>query len=253
MDDCRIVTDLLPSYCDDLTSWETNTYIRTHLNTCPGCRKLLEQMQQRQKPQEADLRRAKFKAAMEEHARKHKVRKTVLLLVLLALYIGFFVVMAFSRDIAIASEGLDLVRIMQEPTVGYDAKEFQIVACRTREGDNALVWLEKKSGLGFWRITALETATADQPYGAAQITWTETLDSIYGGEPNITPVLHTFYTGRNATGSFERIPYDQLPGNVTVMAEQHASDYYIHVTTVLPNGGSAFDILPLLKESKLIS
>ncbi len=248
MDDCRIVADLLPSYCDDLTSWETNTYIRTHLNTCPGCRKLLEQMQQRQKPQEADLRRAKFKAALEAYEHRHKVRQGIILLVFLLLLVGFFVAMAFSRDIALATKGLDLVHIMQEPTVS-GTKEFQIVACRTKDGTNALVRLEK-TRYGFWLVSAMEVVTPDRP---AQITWTEILHSIYGGEPNITPVLHTFYTGCNATRSFENIPYDQIPGNVTVMAEQFASDYYIHVATVLPEGGSAFDILSLLKESRLIS
>ena len=252
MDDCRIVTDLLPSYCDDLTSWDTNTYIRTHLNSCPSCKRLLEQMQQRQKPQEADIRRAKFKAALEEYERKHKVRKMVFSLVLFALYLGFIVVRAFSSDIAIAAKGLDYYRTLQEPTNAGSAQVFQIVACRTKDGDNALAYLEKNA-LGFWTITALEIATPDQPYGAAQMVWTEPLSSIYGGEPNITPVLHVFYTGRNAIGSFERIPYEQIPGNVTVKATQYASDYYIHVTTVLPEGGSAFDILPLLKENGLIS
>ena len=248
MDDCRIVADLLPSYCDDLTSWETNTYIRTHLNTCPGCRKLLEQMQQRQKPQEADIRRAKFKAALEEYEHRHKVRQGIILLVFLVLLTGFFVVLAFSSDISLASKGLDLVHIMQEPAID-GTKEFQIVACRTKDGGSALAYLEK-SRLGFWSVTSIEIATPDQP---AQLTWTEILYSIYSGEPNITPVLHTFYTGRNATRSFENIPYDQIPGNVTVVAEQFASDYYIHVTTVLPDGGSAFDILSVLKENKLIS
>ncbi len=252
MDDCMIVTDLLPSYCDELTSWETNTYIRTHLNTCPGCKQLLEKMQQRQEPQEADLRRAKFKAALEEYEHRHKVRQGIILLVFLLLFVGFFVVWAFSLDIAIASERLDLVHIIQEPTTGGGAKAFQIVACRTKDGNNALAYLEKTRH-GFWVLSAMEVATSDQPYGAAQITWSEMLDSLYGGEPNITPVLHTVYTGRNATGSFENIPYDQIPGNVTVMATQYASDYYIHVITVLPNGGTAFDILPLLKENGLIA
>lgn len=252
MDDCRIVTDLLPSYCDELTSWETSTYVRTHLNTCPGCKRLLEQMQQRQEPQEADLRRAKFKAALEEYERKHRVRKVIILLVLYVLVLGFFVVRAISDDIAIALEGLDYFNTMQEPTTDGGTKEFQIVACRTKEGNNALAYLEKNS-LGFWVLSAMEVATPDQPYSAAQITWFEPLSSFYGGEPNITLVSHTICTGRNAIGSFENIPYEQIPGNVTVMATQYASDYYIHVITVLPNGGTAFDILPLLKENGLIS
>ncbi len=252
MDDCKIVTDLLPSYCDELTSWETNTYVRTHLNTCPGCKRLLEQMRQRQKPQEADIRRAKFQAALEAYAHKHKIRKTVILLALLALCVGFFVVMAFSRDIALAAEGLDYSNTMQEPTVGDDAKSFQIVACRTKEGNNALAYLERNS-LGFWTLCAIEAATPDQPYGAAQITWLEPLFSLYDGQPNTTLVSHTVCTGRNAIASFDDIPYDQIPGNVTVMVKQYASDYYIHVITVLPDGGTSFDILPLLKENGLIS
>jgi hypothetical protein len=37
------------------------------------------------------------------------------------------------------------------------------------------------------------------------------------------------------------------------MVTQHSDSYCIHVITVLPDGGTAYNILPLLKENNLIS
>lgn len=34
---CKIVNDLLPLYTEELTSKETNSFIRTHLEECPNC------------------------------------------------------------------------------------------------------------------------------------------------------------------------------------------------------------------------
>lgn len=35
---CNVVNDLLPLYTDKLTSEETNSFIRKHLEECPNCR-----------------------------------------------------------------------------------------------------------------------------------------------------------------------------------------------------------------------
>lgn len=35
---CNIVKDLLPLYMDELTSEETNSFIKKHLEECPNCR-----------------------------------------------------------------------------------------------------------------------------------------------------------------------------------------------------------------------
>jgi len=255
MDDCKLVTDLLPSYCDNLTSWETNTFIRTHLNGCPGCKRLMEQMQQRQEPQEADIRRADFKAAMAVYERNHRTRVLVLVIVCALLITLFFVLQACSFGLAIAGSGLNRQRltVVQEPTTGADGRVFQIVFSRTKEDESALARLEKNF-LGFWTVSGMEIATRDRwIHGAAQITWFEPLFSIYDGEPNITSVVHTIYAGCNAIASFEELPYDRIPGNVTVMATQNGPDYYVHVIAVLPDSGTAFDIMPLLKDSGLIS
>lgn len=34
---CNIVNDLLPLYMDDLTSEETNSFIKKHLEECQNC------------------------------------------------------------------------------------------------------------------------------------------------------------------------------------------------------------------------
>lgn len=41
---CEIIKDLLPSYCDKITSQDTNKLVESHLQGCNQCRKLLESM-----------------------------------------------------------------------------------------------------------------------------------------------------------------------------------------------------------------
>ena len=43
--DCKIVQDLLPNYIEKLTNEETNKYITEHLNECKDCKKVLKEMQ----------------------------------------------------------------------------------------------------------------------------------------------------------------------------------------------------------------
>lgn len=42
---CEIIRDLLPNYIEELTSGESNQVIEEHLQTCPDCKKYLEEMQ----------------------------------------------------------------------------------------------------------------------------------------------------------------------------------------------------------------
>ena len=43
--DCKIVQDLLPNYIENLTSEETNLFIKEHLKECNECQNILENMQ----------------------------------------------------------------------------------------------------------------------------------------------------------------------------------------------------------------
>ena len=44
---CEIVGDLLPLYVDGVCSEASGDLVREHLDTCPGCRTLYEQMRAR--------------------------------------------------------------------------------------------------------------------------------------------------------------------------------------------------------------
>lgn len=253
MDECKIVTDLLPTYCDDLTGEETNNFIRNHLNSCPNCSGLLERMQQNKEQQkEANIRRTEFKAALAGYERKHKMRVRLIILTCIFLIAVFFVFRACSFDLAIAASGLNRTEltVVQEPITDDEGKVFQIVFSRTKEGNGALAYLEKNM-LGFWSVN--HVATPDEFYGAAQIVWTEHLFSNNFGVPDITTVFHAVYAGCNAIDFFEKLPQETFPENVAVLVTQNSSNYYVHVITVLPDGGSPFDILPLLKENNLIA
>lgn len=248
MDDCRIVTDLLPSYCDDLTSWETNTYIRTHLNTCPGCRKLLEQMQQRQKPQEADIRRAKFKAALEAYEHRHKVRQGIILLIFLGLLIGFFVARAFSFNIAIAAEGLDYFGTVQGPTTNSEGRLYRVVAARTDSGSMALVFLTENF-LGFWTVTGVDIADPSRGYDHALMLWTDTTVNYHGTDSAFQNEFHIVYSNNNAKKLIE-FPQEIFSGGTIVHVWQEWQYYYIHIVTT---EGFSTDITPILKEYGFIS
>lgn len=252
MDECKIIIDLLPTYCDDLTGEETNIFIRTHLNSCPNCSRLLEQMQLKKEQEKADFRRAEFKAALARYERRHKRRVHLVMLACVLLIAVFFVFRAFSFDLAIASSGLNRreLTVVQEPITGNEGKVFQIVLSRTKEDDCVLAYLEKNI-FGFWTMN--HVAMPDEFYGAAQIVWTEYLFSNNFGKPDITTVFHTIYAGCNAIDSFEKLPQEVFPENVAVLVTQNSSKYYVHVITVLPDSGSPFDILPLLKENNLIA
>ena len=41
---CNLVQDLMPLYVDGVVSPETNSAVKTHLQTCPACRKEYERL-----------------------------------------------------------------------------------------------------------------------------------------------------------------------------------------------------------------
>ena len=252
MNECKIVADLLPTYCDGLTGQETNDFLQAHLDSCPGCRKLLEQMQRSKEQERADIRRAEFRAALDGYQRRHKMRVLMVLLACALLIGAFFGVRACSFELAIARSGLNRrgLTVVQEPTTGPEGKVFQVVLSGTKKEDCVLAYLEKDL-LGFWTVKRL--ATPDTRYGVARIGWSEALFSIYWGEAGITAVIHEIYAGHNAVDVLEKLPEEAIPPNVAVMITQNSSEYYIHMVTVLTEEGTTWDILSALRENGLIA
>ena len=108
MDNCKIVTDLLPSYCDNLTSPESTQLIEAHIAECPDCAGKLGKMRGRQENEVQEQRREEFRRALPLYERNFKIKVLWIALVCAILVIGFFVLQAFSMDLALLSKGISL-------------------------------------------------------------------------------------------------------------------------------------------------
>lgn len=73
---CAIIKDLLPSYIDGLTSSESNLEIEEHLNHCPQCQEILEQMKAEVKVENTEYNKEKIKPFKKLN---RKVLKAVLI------------------------------------------------------------------------------------------------------------------------------------------------------------------------------
>lgn len=58
---CEIIKDLLPSYIDGLTGSESNHEIEEHLNNCPQCKEIFEQMKSDVKVENTEYNKEKIK------------------------------------------------------------------------------------------------------------------------------------------------------------------------------------------------
>lgn len=88
--ECKIVQDLLPSYIDNLTSAETNSFIEQHIENCSECEEVLKDMQ-------GDIQLEKINNSKKINALKKVKRRyrritvisilIVILVIIIALYL----------------------------------------------------------------------------------------------------------------------------------------------------------------------
>ena len=79
MDSCKIFQDLLPLHLEGLTSPETDQWLRAHAESCPACRRLLEEAAL---PEEAmpPAQAADFRRGLRRHRRRLLLRGLAVLL-----------------------------------------------------------------------------------------------------------------------------------------------------------------------------
>ncbi|MFA6809094.1 MAG: zf-HC2 domain-containing protein [Eubacteriales bacterium] len=85
---CAIIKDLLPSYIDGLTSTESNLEIEEHLNHCPQCKEIFEQMKGEIRVENAEYNKEKIKPFK-------KLNRKVLKAVLITLSVCALVVVSY--------------------------------------------------------------------------------------------------------------------------------------------------------------
>ncbi len=88
---CKIIQDLLPLYCDKLTSAESNAEIESHLQNCAECTGIYETMQAEMDTVPTD----KNIEPLKKVKRHYRLRMTTLILLLILLLI---VVVMIARD-----------------------------------------------------------------------------------------------------------------------------------------------------------
>ncbi len=72
---CEIIKDLLPSYCDKITSFETNKLIEGHIKNCRHCKKIVEDMNKN-----IEIKTLNEKTEQINYLKGFKKRKKVIIL-----------------------------------------------------------------------------------------------------------------------------------------------------------------------------
>lgn len=80
--ECKIVQDLLPNYIEKLTNEETNTYIDEHLNSCEGCKKVLESMKKDIKTLEPKRQEKEVKF-LKKYNRKIRILSSIVIAIII--------------------------------------------------------------------------------------------------------------------------------------------------------------------------
>ena len=95
--DCKIVQDLLPNYVENLTSEETNLFIKEHLNECNECQNILENMQK-----ELNINSSKRDEREVKYIKKFSNKMKILKFIILTLVI-IYVVIVLGRTLIMTS------------------------------------------------------------------------------------------------------------------------------------------------------
>ncbi len=86
---CSIIKDLLPSYVEKLTNEETNKFIDSHINDCPECKEMLENMRK-----EIEINAPKNEAKNLKYIKRYSKRLKLLRNILLIIALVFVVIIA---------------------------------------------------------------------------------------------------------------------------------------------------------------
>lgn len=112
-ENCKIIQDLLPNYIENLTSDETNSYIKNHLENCNECKTVYENMK--------NNLTATVNVKNNEIDFLKKIRRKIYLLILILLFIFLFILGSYIRKFIILSNITNKVNIL-ESTNNYYAK-----------------------------------------------------------------------------------------------------------------------------------
>lgn len=241
MDNCKIINDLLPSYCDGLTGPESTRLIEAHINACPACAARLVTMRARQENEELERRREDFRRALPIYERNFKIKVLWIALACAVAVMIFFVLQAFSMDLALLCSGVsrEHAEVVSAAVPQYrgdpeDTAYGRLIWSRTKEGKPVLAYLQQNF-LGYWYVSSLVVPDAENGYDPDCFLWTEHRWNSYGGDHDPYTVAHVVFVGDNALKHIE-FPQDELPAQSVARVYQNHNQYMIYITAVLESG-----------------
>lgn len=100
--DCAIVKDLLPNYIDNLTSKETNDYIKNHLENCKNCKEVYENMKKTVKVNKIENNKKDVKYLKKFNIKVKELKILIAFISILALIVTLFLVNKVKNNYIIA-------------------------------------------------------------------------------------------------------------------------------------------------------
>lgn len=251
MDNCKIIEDLLPSYCDGLTSEESNRLICDHTASCPSCKQLLEKMSS-EPPREIIDHREQFRRKLKEYETNYYIKKltiwlcgAVLVCFLLLLLCNSYGIAKWTADVKLDGKG---TLVAQGIEVGSNSIEDYYLYS-TAEG-YSLVTLAKNKWLPFWYIASVVSSNEQDRinhawFGRNTHRW-------FDGKWETDFEVNYLYIGSDAVSSIELTQAD-IPGDVLVKVNQQGKYYCIHVISDDTEAMNGLELWELLKEKGYIS
>lgn len=241
MDNCKIIEDLLPSYCDGLTSEETNELIRSHVESCPRCAALLKKMES-EPPREIIDHWEQFRRKLKEYEQKHRIKA-------LSIWLAIFIVLSLLLLAWRGSYSLSLwiADSKMEKSVSYlvDRNETESRYVYYTLGQPTLVTLAKNETWNFWYIAEIDDSPSHVWFGESNYRW------YTGSEFTVDFEFHYLYTGADARAYIE-FANDDIPGDVYVEVNQNGYNYWIHVVSDDSEAINQLDMTQLLKNKGFI-
>lgn len=251
MDNCKIIEDLLPSYCDGLTGEESNALIRSHVASCPSCKQLLEKMSS-EPPREIIDHREQFRRKLREYEKNYYIKKltvwlwcTVLACVLLLLLCNSHGIAKWIADVKMDGRS---VSIAQGIEVGQNSVE-DCYLYSTSDG-YALVTLAKNKWLPIWYIAGVVSCQEQDTvnhvwFGRNTHRW-------FDGKWETDFEFNFLYIGKNAVAPI-KLTKEDIPGDALVKVDQQGQYYCIHVISDDEEAVNSLKLWELLREKGYIS
>ncbi len=253
MDNCKIIEDLMPSYCDGLTSEESNAMIKAHVADCPRCAQLLDKMFAEPKREVLD-HREQFRRTMKMYEQNHKVKSLRIRMGIIAVIAVIILIWANSFALAVSFSGIreKSMHIVAESEES-NGTTYRFAVVSTGEGEFALAKFKKYPIINFWVLDSFRRPSEENGFVVDLWFGGSSGQAYYekGMEFTANFQLHCLYAGNNAKEPIE-LTSEDIPGDVALMVTQANNHYWIHQITDNADAINRFRLYELLQEKGFI-